>query len=147
MEKAKGQVIQPKDFSQYMNALLDEYGTEVASCTVTAADNVSRSARKRLMQKTTGNFNDLTGDYRKGWRATLRKKHLSVEARVYNATDYRLTHLLEKGHVIKNQFGVTKKEEKKKEADAHPHIANVNDWAIEQFELQLAEQLERLNSR
>lgn len=147
MAKAKGREIEPKDFSQYMNALLEEYGAEVASCTVTAADNVSRSARKKLMQKTTGNFNDLTGDYRKGWRATLRKFAYGVEARVYNATDYRLTHLLEKGHVIKNQFGFTKKEEKKKEADAHPHIANVNDWAIEQFELQLAEQLEKLNSR
>lgn len=147
MAKAKGKEIQPKDFSKYMNALLEEYGAEVASVTVTAADNVARSARKKLMQKTAGDFKDLTGDYRKGWRATLRKTHISVDARVYNATDYRLTHLLEKGHVIKNQFGVTKNEEKKKEADAHPHIANVNDWAIEQFELQLAEQLERLNSR
>lgn len=144
---AKGQAIDPKDFSDYMNALLEEYGAEVASVTATAADDVARSARKKLMQKTAGDFKDLTGDYRKGWRATLRKFATGVTATVYNKTDYRLTHLLEKGHVIKNQFGVTKNEKKKKEADAHPHIADVNDWAIEQFEIQLAEQLERLSSR
>lgn len=147
MAKAKGREIQPKDFSKYMNALLEEYGAEVASCTVTAADYASRNARKELMKKTSGDFSDRTGDYRKGWRATLRKTRISVDARVYNETDYRLTHLLEKGHKVKNQYGAPKKEDSKKEVDAHPHIAAVNDWAIEQFELLLAEQLERLNSR
>ncbi|MDM5155846.1 HK97 gp10 family phage protein [Bacillus sp. DX1.1] len=37
---------------------------------------------------------ELTGDYREGWR----KKKEGNKTIVHNATDYQLTHLLEKGH-------------------------------------------------
>lgn len=132
--------IEPKDFTKVMNELLDEYGADVLSVTVSAADDTSKQARNELRKMSSGGFNDVTGRYRRGWRASLKKSTLSVEATVYNETDYRLTHLLENGHVVKNQYGETGAS-----AKAFPHISEVNDWAIEQFESKLAEGIEKLN--
>ena len=129
-----GRTIEPADFSDTMNELLDMYGAEVASVTAITADTVSKEARDRL--KTAGTFEDRTGRYRRGWRATLRKSRLSVEARVYNQTDYRLTHLLEFGHQMRGG-GRSK---------AFPHIAEVNDWAIREFEKGLLNGIKALNS-
>lgn len=137
MSRAKGKTIKPQDFSQYMNALLDEYGAEIVSITIEAADTVSKQSKNKLRQKTTGSFKDITGSYRRGWRAQLRKFNTGVQATVYNATDYRLTHLLEYGHAMRG--GGRSKE--------FPHIADVNAWAIEQFELALARGIEEANSK
>lgn len=147
MTKVKGTGIKPEDFSRYMNALLEEFGTEVASVTETVSYDVAQQAKNKLRQKTTGNFNNISGSYRKGWRAELRKYNYGVTATVFNKTDYRLTHLLEFGHEVKNKYGSTKSPDKKKRATAYSHIADVNDWAIEQFELGLALQLEKLGSK
>lgn len=51
----------------------------------------------------------LTGDYRKGWRVKKKgKKYI-----VHNATEYRLTHLLEHGHAKRGGGRV----------EGRPHIA------------------------
>lgn len=47
-----------------------------------------------------------TGDYRKGWKATVTTDETGTECTVHNKR-YQLTHLLENGHVIKNQTGKT----------------------------------------
>lgn len=135
--RPKGTRIEPKDFSMWMNTLLDWYGEEVASVTASAADKVSKEARDKLKSKDTGAFNDITGSYRRGWRATLRKSRIYVEARVYNATDYRLTHLLEFGHQLR----------KGGRSQPFPHISTVNEWAIEQFEKYLWKGLEDLSKK
>lgn len=46
-----------------------------------------------------------TGDYRKGWRVSKRSGKGFAHATIYNATDWQLTHLLEKPHAIRNQYG------------------------------------------
>ena len=127
--------IEPKDFSAWMNTLLDEYGAEVAAVTAEAADKASKEARDKLKSKSTGSFQDITGSYRRGWRVTFKKTNTGVEARVYNKTDYRLTHLLEFGHQMRNGG----------RAKAFPHIAAVNDQAIAQFEKNLKKGLEDLS--
>lgn len=129
--------IEPKDFSALMNTLLDSYGAEVKSVAVSAADDVSKEARDKLKSKSAGGFQNITGSYRRGWRAVLRKSAIGVDARVYNATDYRLTHLLEFGHQLRNGG----------RSEPFPHIGTVNDWAIEQFEKYLSKGLEDLSKR
>lgn len=52
-------------------------------------------------------------DYNKGW--TVKKTKRDKTAQIHNATDYQLTHLLEKGHALR-QGGRTQ---------AFPHIAPV----------------------
>lgn len=53
--------------------------------------------------------------YNKGW--TVKKTKRDKTAQIHNATDYQLTHLLEKGHALR-QGGRTR---------AFPHIAPVAD--------------------
>lgn len=136
MARTRGKLIKPADFSKEMNNLLDLLGDEVASVTVDVVEVVADDARKKLRSKSTGSFRDRTGKYRRGWRAELRKTNTGVTATVYNKTDYRLTHLLEYGHIMRNG----------KRSKAYPHIAAVNDEAIRQFERGLLERLKELNS-
>lgn len=96
------------------------------------AEKIAKDARKTLRQKTTGKFKDRSGDYRKGWRVKkVSETANTLEIAVWNQTDYRLTHLLEHGHVIKNgtqrEYGRTREFE---------HIAEVNEKAIKRFQEQ-----------
>lgn len=45
-----------------------------------------------------------TGNYRKGWRVKKSTKGGFVNCTIHNK-EYRLTHLLEKPHAIKNKYG------------------------------------------
>lgn len=140
MARTKGTLIGPNDFTPYLKALLDEYGDEVFHAVVSSAEKTGKESRNKL--RTAGGFKNITGRYRKGWRVELTKTRLSAYATVYNATDYQLTHLLEKGHDVKNR----KTGPVIGSAGEFPHISTVNDWAIEQFELELAMAIERGNS-
>lgn len=60
--------------------------------------SLSIYTKSRLMFKGSGN-------YAKGWTYKVKKVKDDYEGVVYNETEYRLTHLLEKGHLIKNKYG------------------------------------------
>lgn len=64
-----------------------------------------------------------TGDYAKGWRA----KRFGTAWAVHNATDYQLTHLLEKGYAKVGGGRVSGK----------PHIGPVEEQVIVGYEKQL----------
>lgn len=67
----------------------------------------------------------LTGSYRKGWR--IKRHRRSKSAVVYNATDPGLAHLLEYGHVTKNQYGQYTR------TPAHKHIKPAEEQSVELF--------------
>lgn len=85
------------------------------------------------------------GAYARSW--TLKKTgrrasghsfgHLNCT--VYNKDHYRLTHLLEHGHVVRNQYGTPKKPGKQHRAQAVPHIAKAEEYGNKR----LLEELER----
>lgn len=60
-----------------------------------------------------------TGDYRKGWTT----KKVGTAQVIHNKTEYRLTHLLEKGHAKRGGGRV----------QAYPHIAPAEDRAIRDY--------------
>ena len=105
--------------------IMREYGNVTQHQVNDIAEQVAK--RGALKLKTAGSFKNVTGDYRKGWRA----KKVNGKWIVHNATDYQLTHLLEKGHALANG-GRSK---------AYPHIKPVEQELIEEFEREIREVL------
>lgn len=94
---------------------LRAYESEVKEKIEVSGKEVSKNLVSRL--KVTSP--ELTGSYRKGWRV----KKVGNKFIIHNATDYQLTHLLEKGHAIW-QGG---------RAPAIPHIAPAEQEAIGEY--------------
>ena len=74
---------------------LEEYAGQVTDVVKQAVDEVTDECLQEIRQNSPKD----TGDYQKGWR---KKKAFENAAQlrnvVHNATDYQLTHQLEKGH-------------------------------------------------
>ena len=76
------------------------------------------------------------GDYAPSWTVkNVKVSGKSIELVVYNKEHYRLTHLLEKGHVGKNQFGTYKR------VPAKPHIKKAEEKANKELVAELQERL------
>lgn len=84
-----------------INDILNEYSSDIQEGITEAAFKVAEDGKNKL--KVTSPKR--TGSYRKGWRVDKKSGKGYVHATIYNATDWQLTHLLEKPHVIKNQYG------------------------------------------
>lgn len=84
-----------------INDMLNEYSSDIQESITEAAYKVAENGKNKL--KVTSPKR--TGDYRKGWRVDKRGGKGYVHATIYNATDWQLTHLLEKPHAIRNQYG------------------------------------------
>lgn len=97
---------------------LKVYSTEVEQDLQAAKKEVADKAVTQL--KASSGFNDRSGRYRKGWRV----KKVGDNYTIHNATDASLTHLLEKGHVLRNG-GRSK---------SFKHIAPVEEMVITDFE-------------
>lgn len=129
--------VKAEDFRELMNALFDEYGAEVISAAETAARKTSDQARQNLRSTAVGDFKNRSGRYRKGWRASVEVSALSVSVTVYNKTDWQLTHLLEYGHqLIRGGRSIG-------EVRAYPHLEKENEWAAEEFQKRLKEEIEK----
>ena len=73
---------------------LEDYTAEVGRVAEEGAEKYAKLGARLLKTSSP----DLTGSYRKGWRA----KRVGSRWVIHNATDYQLTHLLEHGHVSRN---------------------------------------------
>lgn len=112
-----------------LNNILDEYAEKVDETTddimsevaVDTADELKRTSPKR------------SGEYAKSWAVKKDKKtHQYI---VHNKKHYRLTHLLEYGHVVKNQFGTYGR------AQAEPHIAKAEQNGVKNLINRLEQKL------
>lgn len=100
--------------------ILDEYSTDIQEAITEEAQRVAKEAQAELRNTSPKR----TGKYRKGWRVKTEKGNGYVECIVHNATDYQLTHLLEKPHLKRNGGMTTPK----------VHIAPVEQKAVKQYE-------------
>lgn len=103
-----------------LTRILDEYGDEVKQVARKNAQKAGREAAKDLRNSSPKK----TGDYASGWTS---KQVDADTVTVYNRKAPGLTHLLEKGHVIRNKKGTYGR------TPAHPHIAPVEQKQIQQF--------------
>ena len=125
---ARRKRIKPIDLSATVEALLAEFGEEVYDAVNTSVDEVTEEATDKL-RAINHWANTGTGAYAGSWtNDKIRKSRVSTAKVVHNEEHYRLTHLLENGHVIRNGTGRTFGRTGK-----YPHIAPVNDWANEEL--------------
>lgn len=132
--------IRPIDLSATVEALLKEYGEDVYEVMDASVEEVTDEATEKL-QAINHWAKDGSGAYAGSWtNDTVRKTRVSTAKVVHNEEHYRLTHLLENGHVIKNGTGRTFGKTGK-----YPHIAPVNDWANEELPKVVRQKVESLS--
>ncbi len=136
--------VKPEDLREFMNQMLEEYGSAVIKATETAAARTSKEVRGHLRSPSTGEFKNKTGDYRKGWRISTEVKAVNVKTIVYNQTDWPLTHLLEFGHQLVRGGRLGAGGVVIGEVKAFPHLAKENAWAAEEFQKRLIEEVEKI---
>lgn len=108
-----------------INQLLEQYDKDVYEVMDSAVDDVANETANRLraVQFKTG------GEYSASWVSEKEPSgRLQTKRVVHNEEHYRLTHLLEKGHVIRNgRSRITGKSYGR--TGAYPHIEPAEDWA------------------
>lgn len=104
--------------------ILNEYSEEVQDLIASAAESVA----KRGANKLKNNSPRRTGKYAKGWKVKTQRGKNFINCTIHNSTNWQLTHLLEKPHVIRNKngsYGMSKPQ---------VHIAPVEEECITEFE-------------
>lgn len=110
-----------------INDILNEYSNDIQEGITEAAFKVAEDGKNKL--KVTSPKR--SGSYRKGWRVDKRHGKGYVHATIYNATNWQLTHLLEKPHVIRNQYGTWGTYNPEKSGTVH--IAPVEQECIQTY--------------
>ena len=103
--------------------ILNDYSTDIQTEIVKSAQEVAKKGRDTLRNTSPRR----TGSYRKGWTVKTEKGRNTITCIIYNKTDYRLTHLLEKPH-LKRNGGYTK---------PIVHIQPVDETCVNEFEKQV----------
>lgn len=103
------------DLSKEIASSLQSYTREVTEGIEQVKKEVGQESVKDIKQRSPRD----RGDYAKGWRL----KRTRTGYVIHNATDYQLTHLLEKSHALRNGGRST----------AQPHIGPVEEWAIDEY--------------
>ena len=88
-----------------ISAQLDEILGEFAKENKELLDESVAKAAKQCKRDIVAASPDGPRGYKRSWSVRTSKKPHGVEAVVHNKEHYQLTHLLEKSHVIKNQYG------------------------------------------
>lgn len=75
--------------------ILDDYAKDIASEITTESQIIAKKGVEEIRNASPKR----TGSYRKGWRSKTDKLKNGGVSIIYNATDYQLTHLLERPHL------------------------------------------------
>ena len=132
---------QSRSFDVQMKAVLDEFSNEVVEALESSATSVSKEVVKKL--KETSPKRPGHGEYARSWtteKTGKRSRGLflsGIGITVYNRDHYRLTHLLEFGHVTRNKKGTYGR------TPAHPHIGAVEEWAVEELPKRFEKEIQK----
>ena len=113
-----------------LNADLTEYCREVQQTMDEAAKEAAEVTAREL--KATSPKRERgkgKGKYARGWKVKKQENATLVSYVVYNGTSPGLTHTLENGHLIRNQYGSWGR------VRAIPHIGKAAEAGIQRFEL------------
>lgn len=112
-----------KDSILDIKEILNEYSVDIQESIVKTAENVAKKGADKLKQTSPKR----TGKYSKGWRVRTAKGKGEVSSIIYNATNWQLTHLLEKPHLLRNGRLSTPK----------VHIYPVEQQCIKEYETEV----------
>lgn len=107
--------------------LLNEYSLEVQEMIEEESISIAKEGANKLKSTSPKK----TGDYAKGWRVKTEKGKGYVKSIIHNATDYQLTHLLEKPHLLRNGRLSTPK----------VHISPVEETCIKEYETRVEQNI------
>lgn len=107
-----------------INKILNDYSLDIQEAIQEDAIKVSKSGVDTLKNTSPKR----TGKYRKGWKVKTTKGNGFIQCEIHNSTNWQLTHLLEKPHVIKNKYGTWGTSKPK------VHIKPVEETCIKEFE-------------
>lgn len=103
--------------SSFISQTLANYANGVGEEIEKLAEKIAKEGAQQLRERSPKRPSG--GAYAKGWRA----KKVGTQWVIHNATNYQLTHLLEKGHAKVNGGRV----------DPRVHIAPVEDEVVNEF--------------
>lgn len=132
--------VTPDQLSSALIKELERYTDEVEEKVAAAVKDVGKESAKSLRQFRKGKNDWKT--YPKGWTVKNVKRKGKQVAEVHNKTNYQLTHLLEKGHAVKNGTGRIGPGKKTK-VDPIVHIAPVDTAAVNELERRIKEAIGR----
>ena len=116
-----------KDLMTQLNDVLQDYSKEVMDTYNTCGKEIADDTVSKLKRVKFGRYD--RGKYSKSWAVKQEKSNWGSNTYIiYNKKHYRLTHLLEFGHVVKNG---TKRVVGK--ARAIPHIKPMEEWVQQQL--------------
>ena len=123
----------PDNMAEVLNQTLQDYAKEVMEDYGDVGREITELAVERLKETSPRN----TGKYAKSWTYKEEKGFMGYPIyTIYNDKNYRLTHLLEYGHVIRDGTG-----RKVGEAGAKPHIKDVEEWVKEELPRMMEQKL------
>lgn len=124
-----------KDLMTQLNDVLQDYSKEVMDTYNTCGKEIADDTVSKLKRVKFGRYD--RGKYSKSWAVKQEKSNWGFNSYIiYNKKHYRLTHLLEFGHVVKNG---TKRVVGK--AGAIPHIKPMEEWVQNQLPKLLVQKL------
>lgn len=109
--------------------MLDDYKDEIETTTDQILQDAAKDCAKELKTTSPKGTGPHGGRYAKSWAVNKENNLKGIckigDYTVHNKTDYQLTHLLEYGHVGKNQYGTWGR------VEAKPHIAKAEKTAVD----------------
>jgi len=126
--------IKPSQLATELEKYLSQYKEEITEDVIRNSDIISKEARDELKRVSPKDrFGTRGRHYADGWRISSSTTKNYVSKKVYNATDYQLTHLLEFGHATRNGGHV----------NAQPHIRPTEDKYRNKFIRDLEKDIKR----
>lgn len=116
---------------------LGRYTEEVEARVAAAVIEVGNLGAKELQGITQVDKSNVWKNYPRGWTTENKRRKGQQTSEIHNKTYYRLTHLLENGHVIKNGTGRTYGNTR-----AFPHIEAVDKKSVELLDKKIREAIE-----
>lgn len=116
--------IQPDQLGVYIGEILQTFNHSVTTMVDEVSMEVGKAGAKELQGSNNG------GRWKKYPKSWTVKKEKNGTVYIHNKKDYRLTHLLEKGHKTSYKSGAYGK---KTTTGAFPHIAPVEQQVIDNF--------------